>query len=112
MKSAPKKNYNDVKAKPHNNKRKSPPKNNLLDMAPRKEVEEMFMNWFKKRNGVGQIMTKQDVVQSIIKKLDSKQNSALEDAMNELKHEGLIEMQEDGVTLVLTQKGAESNLKK
>jgi Mn-dependent DtxR family transcriptional regulator len=31
----------------------------------------------------------------------------LEQAMNELKRSGLIEMKEDGVTLMLTQKGAE-----
>jgi predicted transcriptional regulator len=52
-------------------------------------------------------MTKRDVVENIIAKLDAKQNDALEKAMNELRREGLIEVKEDGVTLVLTQKGAE-----
>lgn len=89
------------------NKIKTAPKNKVLDTAPKKEVKEMFMKWFKKNNSVGQIMTKRDVVENIITKLDAKQNDALEKAMNELRKEGLIEVKEDGVTLVLTQKGAE-----
>jgi predicted transcriptional regulator len=89
------------------NKIKTAPKNKVLDTAPKKEVKEMFMKWFKKNNSVGQIMTKRDVVENIIAKLDAKQNDALEKAMNELRKEGLVEVKEDGVTLVLTQKGAE-----
>lgn len=88
-------------------KRKSPPKKNVIDKVPINEVKEMFMAWFKKRNSVGQVMTKQDVVQNILVKLNAKQNDALEDAMNELKKERFIEVKEDGVTLVLTQKGSE-----
>jgi len=91
----------------HTNKRKSPPKKNSIDKVPINEVKEMFMAWFKKRNHVGQIMTKQDVVQNILTKLNAKQNDALEDAMNELKKEQLIEVKEDGVTLVLTQLGSQ-----
>lgn len=67
----------------------------------------MFMNWFKKHNQVGQIMSKQEVVREIIKKLDAKQEDALEAAMRELVKSGIIEVQEDGVTLVLTAQGAE-----
>ncbi len=89
------------------NKIKTAPKNKILDLAPKKEVKEMFMKWFKKNNSVGQIMTKRDVVENVITKLDAKQNDALEKAMNELRRDGLIEVKEDGVTLVLTQKGAE-----
>ncbi len=89
------------------NKIKTAPKNKVLDTAPKNEVKEMFMKWFKKNNKVTQIMTKRDVVENIIAKLDAKQNDALEKAMNELRREGLIEVKEDGVTLVLTQKGAE-----
>ncbi|OHD96695.1 MAG: hypothetical protein A3E21_01395 [Sulfurimonas sp. RIFCSPHIGHO2_12_FULL_36_9] len=89
------------------NKIKTAPKNKVLDTAPKKEVKEMFMKWFKKNNSVGQIMTKRDVVENIIAKLDAKQNDALEKAMNELRKEGLVEVKEDGVTLVLTQKGTE-----
>ena len=89
------------------NKIKTAPKNKVLDTAPKKEVKEMFMKWFKKNNSVGQIMTKRDVVENIISKLDAKQNDALEKAMNELRKEGLVEVKEDGVTLVLTQKGTE-----
>ena len=97
-----------MKSSPKNNKRKSSPKNKKIDPTPKKEVKEMFMNWFKKNNSVGQIMTKQDVVTNILTKLDSKQNDALEEAMNELKSNGFMEVKEDGVTLVLTQKGSAS----
>ena len=115
MNTSTKKKYNTPKPSfkngssktPHNAKRKSPPKTNKLDPAPKNEVKQMFMSWFKKNNHVGQIMTKQDVVRNILTKLDSKQNDALAEAMNDLKTEGLIEVQEDGVTLVLTQKGTE-----
>lgn len=90
------------------NKIKTAPKNKVLDTAPKNEVKEMFMKWFKKNGSAGQVMTKRDVVENIIAKLDAKQNDALEKAMNELRREGLIEVKEDGVTLVLTQKGADS----
>ena len=66
------------------------------------------MSWFRKHKQVWQIMTKQDVVREVIKKLDKKQNDALEEAMSELVREGLFEVQSDGVTLVLTLHGAES----
>jgi predicted transcriptional regulator len=52
-------------------------------------------------------MTKQDVVRNILVNLNAKQEDALADAMKELKSEGLIEIQEDGVTLVLTQMGVD-----
>ncbi|MDO9266870.1 MAG: hypothetical protein Q7U00_07300 [Sulfurimonas sp.] len=91
-----------------NSRVKTTPKNKVLDTAPKNEVKEMFMKWFKKNNNVGQVMTKKDVVENIIAKLDAKQNDALEKAMNELRKEGFIEVKEDGVTLVLTQKGADS----
>jgi len=89
------------------NRTKTSPKNKTLDLDPKNEVKEMFIKWFKKNNTVGQIMTKQDVVENVIAKLDAKQNDALEQAMNELKRSGLIEAKEDGVTLVLTQKGVD-----
>ncbi|MCX6074248.1 MAG: hypothetical protein NTY39_08020 [Campylobacterales bacterium] len=52
-------------------------------------------------------MTKQDVINNVLRKLDSKQDKTFAKAMEELKSDGLIEVQEDGVTLVLTQKGAD-----
>lgn len=68
----------------------------------------MFMNWFKSGCATeGHIMTKQDVISAILKKLDSKQDRAFQMAMEELKNDGLIDIKEDGVTLVLTPKGAE-----
>ena len=85
---------NGAKAAPHYEKRKSPPKKTALDVA--------------RNNEVGQVMTKLDVAREIIKKLDKPQNEVLEIAMKELVREGLFVIQEDGVTLVLTQQGAES----
>ncbi|DAB29190.1 MAG TPA: hypothetical protein CFH84_10880 [Sulfurimonas sp. UBA12504] len=89
------------------NKKRAAPKKTLIDSAPKKEVKEMFMAWFKKHKSVGALMTKQDVVQNILKKIDAKQEDALADAMNELKSEGFIEVLPDGVTLVLTQLGVD-----
>ncbi|MBU0633373.1 hypothetical protein KKA17_12125 [bacterium] len=116
MKATPKKNFNSTSKPPRNGakpaprtaQRKAPPKKTEKEVAPKNEVKEMFIAWFKKNNSVGQIMTKQDVVREVIKKLDAKQNDALEDAMKELVRNGLFEVQSDGVTLVLTQQGAES----
>jgi predicted transcriptional regulator len=107
MKQTPKKYYSNTAKTPHNNRRKLPPKSSSTDISPKNEVKEMFMRWFKKNNIVGQIMSKQDVVQNILTKINAKQEDALGNAINELKHEGLIEVKEDGVTLVLTQKGTE-----
>jgi len=68
----------------------------------------MFMNWFKKNKAAaGHVMQKQDVIVNVLRKLDKKQDEVLEKAMDELNLEGIIETKEDGVTLVLTQKGAE-----
>jgi hypothetical protein len=68
----------------------------------------MFMNWFKSSRAVeGHVMTKSDVIKSILKKLDSKQDKFFTRAMDEMAKEGVFEIQPDGVTLVLTQKGAD-----
>ena len=68
----------------------------------------MFMNWFKaSRANEGHVMTKQDVINAILKKIDSKQDRPFTIAMEELKNDGLIEVKEDGVTVVLTPKGAD-----
>ena len=115
MKATPKKNQNHTnkpprnseKPAPHTAQRKAAPKKVAKDVAPKNEVKEMFMNWFKRHNEVGQIMSKQDVVREVIKKLNAKQEDALEAAMRELVKGGIIQVQEDGVTLVLTAKGAE-----
>lgn len=99
---APKRNYSNSN---NNSRKKTFSKEKKVEIAPKNEVKEMFFSWFKKHKNVGQIMTKSDVVTSVIRNLDSKQNSVLEEAMNELKNNGFIEVQEDGVTLVLTQRG-------
>ncbi len=78
--------------------------NKKIDITPKNEVKQMFRNWFKKRNEVGQIMTKQDVINSVLKNLTKEQDKFLQDAMDEMIHEGLIEVQEDGLTLVLKRK--------
>ena len=75
-----------------------------IDITPKNEVKQMFRGWFKKRNEVGQIMTKQDVINSVLKNLTKEQDKFLQDAMDEMIHEGLIEVQEDGLTLVLKRK--------
>jgi hypothetical protein len=88
--------------------RKAPPKKESLETTQKNEIKTMFMNWFKASRAVeGHIMTKQDVIKAILKKLDSKQDRAFQIAMDELKSDGIIDIKEDGVTLVLTQKGAE-----
>lgn len=67
----------------------------------------MFISWFKNAQAqAGHIMTKQDVISAILKKLDSKQDRPFQIAMDELKHDGIINLKEDGVTVVLTEKGA------
>lgn len=81
----------------YNNKKK-------IDITPKNEVKKMFRDWFKKHNNAGQIMTKQDVINTVIKNLTKEQDKFLVDAMNEMVFEGLIEVQEDGVTLVLKRK--------
>ena len=78
--------------------------NNKIDITPKNEVKQMFRNWFKKRNEAGQIMTKQDVINNILKNLNKEQDKFLAEAMDEMVAEGLIEVQEDGVTLVLKRK--------
>ena len=75
-----------------------------IDITPKNEVKQMFRNWFKKRNETGQIMTKQDVINNVLKNLTKEQDKFLAEAMDEMVFEGLIEVQEDGVTLVLKRK--------
>ncbi len=75
-----------------------------IDITPKNEVKQMFRNWFKKRNEAGQIMTKQDVINNVLKNLTKEQDKFLAEAMDEMVFEGLIEVQEDGVTLVLKRK--------
>lgn len=49
-------------------------------------------------------MTKQDVINNILKNLNKEQDKFLEEAMDEMVAEGMLEVQEDGVTLVLRKK--------
>ncbi len=69
----------------------------------------MFMKWFKKEKAAaGHVMTKNDVLKNIIKNLDAKQDDVLEAAMNDLKTGGILETMEDGFSLMLTEKGADT----
>jgi len=106
---APQKNQSRTNQSKSNQSRttKKFPKDKPLDTAPKNEVKEMFLQWFKKHNSVGQIMSKQDVVSNVIAKLDAKQNDALKKAMDELINNGFIDVQDDGLTLVLTQRGSD-----
>jgi hypothetical protein len=105
-KPAPKR---DTRNAHQNFARKAPPKKENVETTQKNEIKAMFMNWFKSsRAATGHIMTKQDVINAILKKLDAKQDRPFEKAMDELKNDGLIDIKEDGVTLVLTQKGADS----
>lgn len=84
-------------------------KKSALETVYKEEVKEMFMLWFKKEKAVaGHVMTKTDVLKNIIKNLDKKQDDVLEAAMNDLKTGGFLETQDDGFSLVLTEKGADS----
>jgi len=84
-------------------------KKSALETVYKEEVKEMFMLWFKKQKAVaGHVMTKTDVLKNIIKNIDKKQDDVLEAAMNDLKTGGFLETQEDGFSLMLTEKGADS----
>ncbi len=84
-------------------------KKSALETVYKEEVKEMFMKWFKNQKAVaGHVMTKTDVLKNIIKNIDKKQDDVLEAAMNDLKTGGFFETLEDGYSLMLTQKGADS----
>lgn len=101
----PKKNY--VKPSP-SFARKAPPKKENLETLQVNEIKTMFIHWFKSSQAAaGHVMTKSDVIKAILKKLDPKQDKFFTRAMDEMANEGLFEVQSDGVTLVLTQKGAD-----
>ena len=84
-------------------------KRSALETVYKEEVKEMFMLWFKKQKAeAGHLMSKTDVLKNIIKHLDKKQDDVLELAMNDLTAGGYLETQEDGFSLKLTEKGAQS----
>jgi hypothetical protein len=84
-------------------------KKNALEIVYKEEVKEMFVKWFKKQNAAaGHVMSKTDVLKNVIKNLDKKQDDVLEAAMNELISSGFMTTLEDGFSLMLTEKGADS----
>lgn len=90
-------------------KKRRASKKSALETLYKEEVIEMFLKWFKKQNAsAGHIMSKEDVLKNIIKNIDAKQEGVLERAMGELASKGILETQEDGFSLMLTEKGAKS----
>jgi len=78
------------------------------ELKPVDEVKAFFRDYFRKNNQAGHVMSKEDVIKHVLKKLTPKEDSVFAEALNELKVGGFLEIQEDGVTLILTQKGADS----
>lgn len=101
----PKKKVYDYKKVLRDNEKQKKSTHKKDEISPKEEVKEIFFSWFRKRAKVGQVMSKQDVVTNVLKRLDMKQNKVLDVAMNELKTDRFFDVKEDGVTLVLTQKG-------
>jgi len=84
------------------------PKYTPPELKPVEEVQGLFRQYFKQHKTVGHIMTAQDVKKHVLKKLTAKEDAVFGDAIKALSKEGFIEVQEDGVSLLLTQKGVDS----
>ncbi|MFZ2969378.1 MAG: hypothetical protein WA080_10035 [Sulfuricurvum sp.] len=113
IKSSPYSNKNTVQkpySKPSPNfRQKAPLKKESIETTQKNEIKALFMNWFKASAAkAGHIMTKQDVINGVLRKMGPKQDRPFALAMEELSANGLITLQEDGVTVVLTQKGFEA----
>ena len=108
MRRPKKKIYDYKKALRDEEKKKTSSKKKKDESSPKDEVKEMFINYFTKNKEVGKIMSKQDVINIVIKKLDKRQDKVLNIAMDELKNSDFIKIKEDNVTLILTQKGFDS----
>ena len=104
---APKGNY-QPKKKP----KKFVTRDDFIVLKPLDEVKGLFRQYFSKYRTAGHIMSKQDVIKHVLSKLNAKEDATFADAINDLVKDSFIEVQEDGVTLVLTQKGADSFSKK
>ncbi len=102
MRRPKKKEYDYKQALRNNEKQKKVVKK---DLTPKEEVKEMFYSWFKRKAKVGKVMSKQDVISNILTQLNKQQDKVLDVAMDELKSSGFMENQDDGVSLVLTEKG-------
>jgi len=103
------KQFNRESKKPYanSNNRQTIGRKSIVEITAKQEVKNLFINWFKSvKAESGHIMTKQDVIKNVIKKLDKKLEKSLEEGMKDLVDNHWIEVQEDGVTLVLTEQGA------
>ncbi len=108
MRRPKKKVYDYKKALQDKEKKNLVSKKSKVDISPKDEVKAMFIDWFKKNKKINQTMSKENVVKEVLTKLDKRQNKVLELAMDELKNSDLVNVLEDGVTLVLTKKGFDS----
>jgi hypothetical protein len=95
-----------------NFRQKAPMQKESLETTQKNEIKALFMNWFKASGAKeGHVMTKQDVINGVLRKMGPKQDHPFALAMEELCSNTLVTLQADGVTVVLTQKGSESLLK-
>lgn len=93
---------------PKDNKKNFQPRDKIVELKPVDEVKGFFRDYFRKNAIRGHMMHPEDVKKYILRKLTAKEENVFAQALNALKTEGFIEVQEDGLTLVLTQKGADS----
>lgn len=93
---------------PKDNKKNFQPRDTIVEVKPIDEVKGFFRDFFRKNATQGDLMTPEDVKKYVLRKLTAKEESVFAQALNGLKTEGFIEVQEDGLTLMLTQKGADS----
>ena len=93
---------------PKDNKKNFQSREKIVELKPIDEVKGFFRDYFRKNATAGYVMAPEDVKKHILRKLTAKEESIFAQALNGLKTEGFIEIQEDGLTLVLTQKGADS----
>lgn len=84
----------------------------IIPLKPVDEVKAFFRTYFKQNCTAGHIMTKEAVIKHVLRKLTAKEDAVFADALNELKKSGHVEVQDDGVSIMLTQKGADSFAKK
>lgn len=103
--------FNPTKKKgysPKQNRNNYAPAPKSSDLKPKDEVKAFFRSYFAKRNETGQLMSKEDVIKHVLKKLTPQEEEEFHSAVNELKNEGFIAIETDGLSFTLTQKGADS----
>ncbi len=84
------------------------PKYTPPELKPVDEVKALFRHYFANHRDAGHVMPPEAVKKYVLKKLRPKEDGIFADALKSLKKEGFIEVLEDGVSLMLTQKGSDS----